>query len=241
MSAYCKVTKQIQSLEWLRYNADQYWYMDELRKIKYKEEEAAIVEKAAKAEALIIEKAAKLQAYLKKETPEEYKARKESQAQRAVKKETPEEYAARTEYMKKKEQLELEAETQRLFNKGEKKHQDHLNYLYIQEKKAEREAERAEKEEMRQINREQKEAYNNSEEGRAKAEKTRNWNTPEEIRKREKNQEDWKIHQQKHLDSYIARCEHQYKNKDKIRETHFNTGKWEDKVDRNYKHAMSLR
>jgi hypothetical protein len=239
--AYCKVTKQIQSLEWLRYNADQYWYMDELRKIKYKEEEAAIVEKAAKAEALIIEKAAKLQAYLKKETPEEYKARKESQAQRTVKKETPEEYAARTEYMKKKEQLELEAETQRLFNKGEKKHQDNLDYLARERARQDRQAERDARADARDAAFEEKKAYNNSEEGRAKAEKTRNWNTPEEIRKREKNQEDWKIHQQKHLDSYIARCEHQYKNKDKIRETHFNTGKWEDKVDRNYKHAMSLR
>jgi hypothetical protein len=86
---YCEVTKQMRTLEWLRYNADQYWYMDELRKIKYLKEEAAIVEKAAKAEAWRVaneaEKTAKLQAYLKKETPEEYKARKESQAQRAVK------------------------------------------------------------------------------------------------------------------------------------------------------------
>ena len=243
--AYCKVTKQMQSLEWLRYNADQYWYQDELRKMNYEEEQAAIVEKAAKAEAWRVaheaEKAAKLQAYLKKETPEEYKARKESQAQRTVKKETPEEYAARTEYMKKKEQLELEAETQRLFNKGEKKHQDHLNYLARESARQDRQAERAEKEEMRQINREQKEAYNNSEEGRAKAEKTRNWNTPEEISKRRDKEEEWKRHQQSHLDGYIARCKYQYENKSKIRETHFNTGKWEDKVDRNYKHAMSLR
>ena len=35
---YCEVTKQMQSLEWLRYNADQYWYQDELRKIKFLKE-----------------------------------------------------------------------------------------------------------------------------------------------------------------------------------------------------------
>ena len=196
---------------------------------------------AAAIEVQKAKKAADLQAYLKKETPEEYKARKEQQAQRTVKKETPEEYAARTEYMKKKEQLELEAETQRLFNKGEKKHQDHLTYLYRQEQKAERQAERDARADARDAAFEEKRAYNNSAEGRAKAEKTRNWNTPEEIRKREKNQEEWEIHQKNHLDSYIARSKRQYEDKDKIRETHFNTGKWEDKVDRNYKHAMSLR
>jgi predicted nucleic acid-binding protein len=191
--AYCKVTKQMQSLEWLRYNADQYWYQDELRKMNYEEEQAAIVEKAAKAEAWRVaheaEKAAKLQAYLKKETPEEYKARKESQAQRTVKKETPEEYAARTEYMKKKEQLELEAETQRLFNKGEKKHQDHLNYLARQEQKAEREAERDARAYARAEAYEANQAYKNSAEGRAererKDEKSRIWNSPEEKYKRE--------------------------------------------------------
>ena len=183
----------MQSLEWLRYNADQYWYQDELRKMNYEEEQAAIVEKAAKAEAWRVaheaEKAAKLQAYLKKETPEEYKARKESQAQRTVKKETPEEYAARTEYMKKKEQLELEAETQRLFNKGEKKHQDHLNYLARQEQKAEREAERDARAYARAEAYEANQAYKNSAEGRAererKDEKSRIWNSPEEKYKRE--------------------------------------------------------
>ena len=189
----------MQSLEWLRYNADQYWYQDELRKTNYEEEQAAIVEKAAKAEAWRVaheaEKAAKLQAYLKKETPEEYKARKESQAQRTVKKETPEEYAARTEYMKKKEQLELEAETQRLFNKGEKKHQDHQDYLDIKNRADRQRAER-------QAKREETEAYNNTEEGREHqarknidkaerdkdkayhAEKYRIWNTDEARRER---------------------------------------------------------
>jgi hypothetical protein len=39
----------------------------------------------------------KQEVYLNKETPEEYKARKEQQAQRKVKKETPEEYKARKE------------------------------------------------------------------------------------------------------------------------------------------------
>ena len=45
--------------------------------------------------------------------------------QRKVKKETPEEYASRMEYMRGKEQLELEAETQRLFIKAEKQYQNH--------------------------------------------------------------------------------------------------------------------
>ena len=42
-----------------------------------------------------------------------------------LKKETPEEYASRMEYMRGKEQLELEAETQRLFIKAEKQYQNH--------------------------------------------------------------------------------------------------------------------
>lgn len=37
-----------------------------------------------------------------KETPEQYRARKESMAQRKIKKETPEEYASRKAYMKEK-------------------------------------------------------------------------------------------------------------------------------------------
>jgi hypothetical protein len=45
------------------------------------------------------------QKVVKKETPAEYKARTESQAQRKVKKETPEEYKARIEYMKKRRKL----------------------------------------------------------------------------------------------------------------------------------------
>ena len=136
-----------------------------------------------------------LESSLKKETPEEYKARKESQAQRKVKKETPEEYAARIEYMKKKEEVELKLETQRLFEKAEKQHQNHLNYLSRQNEKAERELKR---EECRVSN----EAYNNTEEGREHqarknkdkaerdelkayyAEKHRIWNTDEARRER---------------------------------------------------------
>lgn len=100
-----------------------------------------------------------LESSLKKETPEEYKARKESQAQRKVKKETPEEYAARIEYIKKKEEVELKLETQRLFEKAEKQHQKHLNYLEIKNRADRQRAER-------QAKREETEAYNNTEEGR---------------------------------------------------------------------------
>jgi hypothetical protein len=123
-------------------------------------------------EAAKAKKAADLQAYLKKETPEEYKARKELQAQRKVKKETPEEYKARIEYIKKKEEVELQAETTRLFDKAEKQHQNHLYYLKKQEVKAKREAER---EEIRVKN----EAWENSEEGRARQAEIDYWNTPE--------------------------------------------------------------
>jgi hypothetical protein len=198
----------------------------------------------------------KQEEYLKKETPEEYKARKEQQAQRKVKKETPEEYAARIEYMKRKEKVDLEVETQRLFDKAEKEHKKHQDYLRRQADREERESARYEMElkyQEREAEREEiREAYKKTPEGRLeqfrtderkaeKAEKTRNWNTPGAINERKKNQEEWDKHQQNHLDSYVARCEHKYKNKDKIRGTHFNTGKWEDKVDSNYKHAMSLR
>lgn len=74
------------------------------------------------------------QTIVKKETPEEYKARKELQAQRKVKKETPEEYASRMEYMRGKEQLDLEAETQRLFNKAEKQYQT-IKHIWKDKKK----------------------------------------------------------------------------------------------------------
>jgi arylsulfatase A-like enzyme len=47
----------------------------------------------------------------KKETSEEYTARKELQAQRAVKKETPEEYKARIEYKAQKENKAVKKET----------------------------------------------------------------------------------------------------------------------------------
>ena len=117
-------------------------------------------------------KAADLQAYLKKETPEEYKARKEQQAQRKVKKETPAEYAARTEYMKKKEKVELEAETQRLFDKAEMQRLKHENYLDRQEKKYNR---WLESEEIRVKN----EEWQNSKEGRARQAEIDYWNTPE--------------------------------------------------------------
>jgi len=236
MSAYCKVTKQIQSLEWLRYNADQYWYMDELRKINFNEEQAAIVEKAAKAEALIIEKAAKLQAYLKKETPEEYKARKESQSQRTVKKETPEEYAARTEYMKKKEQLELEAETQRLFNKGEKKHQDNLDYLARERARQDRQAEKDERSAARAEAYEANQAYKNSAEGRAererKDEKSRIWNSPEEKWKREKVQEEFVLNQKKREKDFFEKSIYQYQNA-----TPFDGNSWNKHVKNNYDSA----
>jgi hypothetical protein len=66
------------------------------------------------------------QRIVKKETPEEYKARKELQAQRIVKKETPEEYKARIDYIKKKEEVELQAETYRLYNKAEKQHYERV-------------------------------------------------------------------------------------------------------------------
>jgi len=187
----------------------------------------------------------KQEAYLNKETPEEYKARKEQQAQRKVTKETPEEYTARIEYMKRKEKVELEVETQRLFEKAEKQHQNHLRYL-------EREAERYERESAREEMREKNEAYKKTPEGRleqariderkaVKDEKTRNWNTPEAIREREKKQEEWKKHQQNHLDSYVARSKYNYEHKANIREGHFNVDKTMDKIDRNYNHAMSLR
>ena len=187
----------------------------------------------------------KQEAYLKKETPEEYKARKEQQAQRKVTKETPEEYTARIEYMKRKEKVELEVETQRLFDKAEKQHQNHLRYL-------EREAERSEREAAREEMREKNEAYKKTLEGRleqariderkaVKDEKTRNWNTPGAIREREKKQEEWKKHQQNHLDSYVARSKYNYEHKANIREGHFNVDKTMDKIDRNYKHAMTIR
>jgi hypothetical protein len=187
----------------------------------------------------------KQEAYLKKETPEEYKARKEQQAQRKVKKETPEEYTARIEYMKRKEKVELEVETQRLFDKAEKQHQNHQRYL-------EREVERSEREAKCEEMREKNEAYKKTPEGRleqariderkvVKDEKTRNWNTPGAIREREKKQEEWNKHQQNHLDSYVARSKYNYEHKANIREGHFNVDKTMDKIDRNYKHAMSIR
>jgi hypothetical protein len=234
--AYCKVTKQIQSLEWLRYNADQNWYKDELRKQQYEAENAAIAEKAAKAEAWRVaheaEQAAKLQAYLKKETPEEYKARKEQQAQRKVKKETPEEYAARTEYMKKKEKLELEAEAQRLFNIGEKKHQDHLDYLARERARAERQAEKDARADAYEAN----QAYKNSAEGRAeqerKDEKTRIWNTPEAKWKREKVQEEFVLNQKKREKDFFEKSIYQYQNA-----TPFDGNSWNKHVKNNYDSA----
>jgi hypothetical protein len=130
------------------------------------------------------------QTIVKKETPDEYKARKESQAQRKEKKETPEEFTSRMEYMRGKEQLVIEAETKKLFDKAEKQYQNHQAYL---KRQAEREVREAEREEIREAN----EAYKNSAEWRAeqarkdqrreaKAEETRNWNTHEAHEKREK-------------------------------------------------------
>lgn len=156
------------------------------------------------------------QSIVKKETPEEYKARKESQAQRKEKKETPEEYASRIAYMKKKEQLEIEAETQRLFDKAEKQYQNHQAYLKRQESRDKRNAER---EEIREEIREANEAYLNSAEGRAeqarkdqrreaKAEETRNWNTHEACEKREKKrreQEQKQISYQQYLERVCDR------------------------------------
>jgi hypothetical protein len=136
--------------------------------------------------------AAKSQAYFKKETPEEYKARKELQAQRAVKKETPEEYKSRIEYMKKKENLELEAETYRLFHKLENERKRDEYNDYKQQQRDERSAARAEAYEANQ-------AYKNSAEGRAeqekKDEKTRIWNSPEEKYRREQNTEKFVLNQ----------------------------------------------
>jgi hypothetical protein len=109
----------------------------------------------------------KQQAYLNKETPEQYKARKEQQAQRAVKKETPEEYAQRIDYMKRKEKVELEVETQRLLDKAEKQHKIHQDYLRKQADQAE---------ELEKYL-----AYINSDKGRKDAEFDRNWNTREAI------------------------------------------------------------
>jgi hypothetical protein len=109
-----------------------------------KELQAQKVVKKETHEQYIIRKELQAQKVVKKETPEEYKARKESQAQRKVKKETPEEYATRIEYIKKKEEVELKLETQRLFEKAEKQHQNHLNYLSRQNEKAKREEVREE-------------------------------------------------------------------------------------------------
>ena len=109
---------------------------------------------------------------LKKETPEEYKARKELQAQRTVKKETPQEYAARIDYIKKKEEVELQVETQRLFNKAEKQRLNHQNYLAREEEKNIR---WLESEEIRVKN----EEWQNSEEGRAQQARIDYGNTPE--------------------------------------------------------------
>jgi hypothetical protein len=100
-----------------------------------------------------------LESSLKKETPEEYKARKESQAQRKVKKETPEEYASRIEYIKKKDEVELKLETQRLFEKAEKQHQNHLNYLSRQNEKAEKELKREECRVSNERNKAEREKY----------------------------------------------------------------------------------
>jgi len=191
----------------------------------------------------------KQQAYLNKETPEEYKARKEQQAQRKIKKETPGEYAARIDYMKRKEKVDLEVETQRLFDKAEKQHQKHQDYLSRQAERYERDLKCEEMEAEREKIRE---AYKKTPEGRleqirtderkaTKDEKTRNWNTPGAINERKRVQEEWKKHQQSHLDGYIARCKSKYENKAKHRETHFNTEKREDNIDLNYNHAMSLR
>lgn len=152
------------------------------------------------------------QSIVNKETPEEYKARKESQAQRKVKKETPEEYTSRIAYMKKKEQLEIEAETQRLFDKAEKQYQNHQAYLKRQESIDKMNAER---EEIREAN----EAYRNSTEGRAeqarkdqrreaKAEETRNWNTHSAYENREKKrreQEQKQISYQQYLERVCDR------------------------------------
>ena len=206
---YCELSKKMVDAEKWWYNIDQHWYKEALRKQQYEEEEAARIEQAIKEEASRIayasEQAAKLQAYLKKETPEEYKARKESQAERKVKKETHEEYAARTEYLRKKEQLQLEAETQRMLIKVEKQRQDYADYL-------QRQAERDKRFALRVQEYEANEAYKNSTEGRAeqaereqrreaKAEEIRNWNTHEAYEKREKK----RIEQEKNRNAYEAR------------------------------------
>lgn len=152
------------------------------------------------------------QSIVKKETPKEYKARKELQSLRKEKKETPDEYASRIEYMKKKDQVELEAETQRLFDKAEKQYQNHQAYLKRQESRDKRNAER---EEIREAN----EVYKNSKEGQAeqarkeqrreaKAEETRNWNTPEAHTKREekrREQEQKQISYQQYMERVCDR------------------------------------
>jgi len=173
---------------------------------------------------------------VKKETPQEYKARKELQAQRTVKKETPEEYAARTEYMKKKEQLELEAETQRLFNKGEKKHQDHLNYLARERARQDRQSEKDERSAARADAYEANQAYKNSAEGRAeqerKDEKTRIWNSPEAKWKREKVQEDFVLNQKKREKDFFEKSIYQYQHA-----TPFDGNSWNKHVKNNYDSA----
>jgi hypothetical protein len=144
------------------------------------------------------------QASLKKETPEEYKARKESQAQRTVKKETPEEYAARIDYIKKKEEGELKVETQRLFDKAEIQRYKHQNYLDRQEKKSIRECEQFEIEEYNKTPEGLAEQAKRDEEKAEKAERARIWNTPQAWQER-KDAEEAFIERQSRIECKFAR------------------------------------
>ena len=111
--------------------------------------------------------------------------------------------------MKRKEKVDLEVETQRLFDKAEKEHKKHQDYLRRQADREERESARYEMElkfEEREAEREKiREAYKKTPEGRLeqfrtderkaeKYEKTRNWNTPESINERKRVQEEWEKH-----------------------------------------------
>ena len=103
--------------------------------------------------------------------------------------------------MKKKEQLELEAETTRLFDKAEKKHQDHLTYLYRQEQKAEREAQREARREECRVSNEKYKAERDKEKADT-AEKLRIWNSYEARAEREQYNREEEKKDQKRIADY---------------------------------------
>lgn len=121
------------------------------------------------------EKAARAE-FLKKETPEQYKARKEKQAQRNGKKETPDEYKARTEYMRKKTALEKQ-EKNELKQKKQLERQDESI-----RKDLEKLIKEQEEQEYYELNKEEVDR-NNAEKEREKRQKYENWYNREAIQK----------------------------------------------------------